>query len=117
MNDQQDFPFDEWTSLAASDPRAFEAARARVLCSLIEAAPVANQRRLEGLQWRIDRIRECADNPLAACIKISGMMWDTTLGENGLVESIEQLSGMRPPRAGTRHNGAVLPFRGRDQSI
>lgn len=109
-HDDHDFPFDEWASLATQDPRAFEDARSRVLQSLIESVPDAHRRRLEGLQWQIDRERERADNPLAACIKISGMMWDRVLGENGLVDNLEQLTGQRPVRERRRRNAAVLPF-------
>lgn len=116
-NDERDFPFDEWTQLATHDPQAFELTRARILRSLIEAAPATSRRRLEGLQWQIDCARERADNPLAACIRISGMMWDTVLGENGLVDSIEQLTGVKPVRERTRRSAAVLPFhRHRDSS-
>ena len=55
-HDDNDFPFDEWANLATQDPRAFEDARSRVLQSLIESAPSPHRRRLEGLQWQIDRV-------------------------------------------------------------
>lgn len=105
-----DFPFEEWASLARHDPRAFESARRHVLQSLIESAPVTQRRRLEGLQWQIDRERERADNPMASCIRISSMMWDKVLGEGGLVDNLEQLSGAKPVREQPRREAAVLPF-------
>ena len=109
MNHHDDeFEFDLWARLADHDPRAFEAARARVLQSLIESAPDAARRRLEGLQWRVDRIRETADNPMAACLRISGMMWDAVLREDGLVDRIEQLTGERPVRPETGQSATVV---------
>ena len=114
ISDDQDFPFDQWSQLAATDPAAFEAARERVLRSLIESAPATSRRRLEGLQWQIDRTRERADNPLSACIKISSLMWDKVLGEHGLVDSIEQLAGAKPVRERTQLPATVLPFQRRD---
>ena len=105
-----DFRFEEWASLARHDPRAFESARRQVLQSLIESAPLTQRRRLEGLQWQIDRERDRADNPMAACIKISSMMWDKVLGEDGLVDNLEQLSGAKPVREQPTRQAAVLPF-------
>lgn len=47
---------------------------------------------MEGLQWQIDQIRSAAPNPMSSCLKISQMMWDNVLGENGLVEHMRRLS-------------------------
>ncbi|HEY5602268.1 MAG TPA: DUF3135 domain-containing protein, partial [Gammaproteobacteria bacterium] len=33
--------------------------------------------RLRCLQWKIDRVREKMPTPLAACVAISDMMWDS----------------------------------------
>lgn len=115
-NQDDDFPFDEWASLARHDPHGFEAARRKVLESLIESAPLTQRRRLEGLQWQIDRERERTDNPLASCLKISSMMWDRVLGEDGLVDNLEQLSGVKPTRARRRGEATVLPFSRRDDA-
>jgi hypothetical protein len=116
-NNDEEFPFDEWASLARHDPRGFESARRQVLQGLIESAPANQRRRLEGLQWQIDRERERADNPMASCIKISSMMWDRVLGEGGLVDNLEQLSGVKPPREQPRRQASVLPFSRRDESV
>jgi hypothetical protein len=109
-NNDEEFPFDAWASLARHDPQAFEAARRQVLQSLIESAPITQRRRLEGLQWQIDRERERVDAPLASCIKLSSMMWDKVLGEGGLVDNLEQLSGVKPIQEHPRRQAAVLPF-------
>lgn len=112
-NCDQAFAFDHWASLARHDPRAFEAARRALLQSLIESAPLTQRRRLAGLQWRIDRERERSDNPMASCIKVSNMMWDKVLGEGGLVDNLEQLSGVKPVRQRVHRQAAVFPFKRR----
>ena len=109
-NNDEEFPFDQWASLARQDPRAFESARRQVLQSLIESAPPAQRQRLEGLQWQIDRERELADNPMSSCFKISSLMWDKVLGKNGLVDNLEQLCGVKPIRTQPSQQAAVLPF-------
>ncbi|MCB1746548.1 MAG: DUF3135 domain-containing protein [Gammaproteobacteria bacterium] len=106
-----DFEFDYWAALADNDPAAFEDARRAVISSLIESAPSDSRRRLTGLQWQVDRVRERADNPLKACIDISGMMWDKVLGEDGLVERLEELAGQRAPRERAVRSATVLPLR------
>lgn len=104
------FDFEYWAALAEGDPRAFEQARKDVLSSVIEAAPADSQRRLNGLQWQIDQARDRAETPMAACLKISGMMWDTVLGEDGLVERLEELSGRRPAKVRPIRAATVLPL-------
>ena len=111
MSEQDEqFDFEYWAALAEGDPQAFEQARRDVLSSVIESAPADSQRRLNGLQWQIDQARGRAETPMAACLKISGMMWDTVLGEDGLVERLEELSGRRPPKARPVREARVLPL-------
>ena len=116
-NNDDEFPFEEWASLARHDPGAFESARRAVLQSLIESAPLTQRRRLEGLQWQIDRERERADNPMASCLRISSLMWDKVLGEGGLVDNLEQLSGVKPVRELPKRQAAVLPFNRRSEPV
>ncbi|MEQ8661742.1 MAG: DUF3135 domain-containing protein [Gammaproteobacteria bacterium] len=111
-----DFEFDYWAALARNDPQAFERARNEVLTSLIESAPDDTRRRLTGLQWQVDRVRESADNPLAACVRISALMWDKVLGEDGLVAHVEELTGERPPRRRPQRTATVLPLRGPERA-
>lgn len=80
--------FDEWRSLARRDPEGFESARRRVLDALIAQAPEKRRRRLQAIQWRVDRVRERSANPLAACISLSDMMWESFAGENGLLDAL-----------------------------
>ena len=72
-----DFDFDHWSQLAQDDPEGFERLRSRTIEHHISQATEAHQARLRCLQWRIDRIRETTKSPMAACITISSMMWDS----------------------------------------
>ena len=83
--------FDDWAALAKSDPETFEVRRKEVIRQLIQSAPVDQQHRLECLQWKIDQVRSMSKTPLAACLRISKMMWDRVLGAGGLMESLDEL--------------------------
>jgi len=113
QDDGIQFDFDEWAELAARDPDAFEAQRARALEQFIEQAPSERRQRLRQLQWRIDAERGRASNPLSACLRISRMMWDTLLGKGGLIEAIERLSGRPAPVPTAAKPARVLEFRPR----
>lgn len=88
---RQEFDFDAWAELARRDPDAFEQLRAATIEHLLQQVPAERRQRLQGLQWRIDRTRELSSNPMAACIRISQMMWDSLLGPGGLLEALEGL--------------------------
>lgn len=81
--------FDEWRLLAIRDPVAFEKTRREVLEAVIAQAHERNRHRLEALQWRLDRVRERSTTPLAACISLSDMMWESLAGENGLLDALQ----------------------------
>lgn len=104
------FDFDYWRKLAAEDPQGFEVARRSAVAALIQRAPKERQQRMQGLQWRIDRIRETAPNPMSACLKISSMMWDNMLGEGGLVETLRRLESAEPQKIATRPAAKVIPL-------
>lgn len=91
MSEEQ-FHFDEWASLAQSDPDAFEAKRQEMIDKLIEGAPKDLQQRLRGFQWRIDMERQRSANPLQACIRISNMMWDMIYADRGFLWSLKAMS-------------------------
>jgi hypothetical protein len=93
---QAHIDFEQWSSLAALDPEAFEARRHQLIEDVIRSAPQHRQPRLRGLQWRLDRVRERSGTPLAACIRMSEMMWEALLGEGGLRDSLECLTQARP---------------------
>jgi Protein of unknown function (DUF3135). len=105
--------FDEWSTLASSDSDAFEAQRAEVIEDAIRRAPEAKQDRLRRLQWRIDQVRRTSGTPLVACLRISGMMWDSVLGENGLIRALKKLGDSGPSAQNERPTkvAKILPFR------
>ncbi len=101
-NEQISFEFDEWLGIARRDPDAFEKMRRSAIDSVISQAPPANQQRLRCLQWRIDQERRRARTPLAACIRISQMMWESVTGQGGLLQALRRLQGY--PEA---HDGVI----------
>jgi len=78
--------FDSLSALAADDPEAFELRRREVIDAAIARANPRRQVRLRGLQWRIEQVRRRAGTPLAACISLTDMMWESVLGEEGLLD-------------------------------
>ncbi len=105
------FDFDHWAKLALDKPHNFELARQQMIDALIESMPLDRQQRLRGLQWQIDHVRERAPNALQAADHIAGMMWEKVLGENGLLDNLEQLSGRRAICDQRKTSAAVLPFK------
>ena len=106
-----DIDFDAWSELANADPYAFERQRADLVDKVIEFSNKERQARLRRLQWRIDQVRERASTPLAACIRLSSMMWDSVMGEGGLHEALQTLRHTKP-NAAPRRTATVLQFRG-----
>ena len=83
-----DFDFEEWASLAKTDPQAFEAKREAAISQLIAGASPRMQTRLRGLQWRIDMDRSRASNPLSSCMQMFNKMWASVYGEGGLQDAL-----------------------------
>jgi hypothetical protein len=69
--------FDTLMALALNDPDKFESERRKFIESFINNVPADKQQRLKGLQWQIDQGRKLARTPMASCIAISNMMWDS----------------------------------------
>ena len=69
--------FDELLEIKEHSEADLESLRQALIRDLIDQAPDHIQRRLEGLQFQIDMERRRCANPMAACIKISGMMHDS----------------------------------------
>ena len=118
------FDFDEWAKLARTDPYAFETRRLAIIESFLRQFPPPDQRRLRGLQFRIDMERRRARTPMAACLRLSAMMWDSLLGTHGLKNALEQLVGQLQsppathPRPARTTSARILPFRSApDRSI
>jgi hypothetical protein len=108
------FDFNEWSYLAKTDMQAFEDKRRHTIDQAILRLSSERQQRLRGLQWRIDQVRERASNPMAACLEISSMMWDSLLGENGLLEAINSLGeaeNIRTYQQQEPQTATILPFK------
>lgn len=107
--------FDTWSALAHSDPNAFEALRMRLIDDVIRRAPPQRQHRLRCLQWRIDQIRRTSHTPMAACLRLSNMMWETVVGRHGLLAALHWGVGghEKAPLMDTTPSGetaCILPF-------
>jgi hypothetical protein len=69
--------FEKWVELANSDPEQFEAMRRAAIDEFLDSVSAKHRLRLQRLQWRVDQVRERSQNPMAATIAISEMMWDS----------------------------------------
>ncbi|MEW5944101.1 MAG: DUF3135 domain-containing protein [Pseudomonadota bacterium] len=108
------FDFDEWAALAEADPAAFEAKRRQAIEDLIAQAPEHIRHRLRCIQWRIDRERERCRTPLAACLRLYSMMWDSVYGDGGLLWVLRQVAGSGQLPAANRklaRSAEILSFR------
>ncbi len=92
LNKPQDqLDFDRWLKLAEEDPVAFEEQRKAYIDRYIAEASLAVRDRLAKAQWRIDKERELASNPMDACIRINSMMWDVFAGDRGLSKTLNSV--------------------------
>jgi len=81
------FDFDQWKTLAETDPEAFERRRQAVIESYIGGVRPSKRQRLRGLQWRVDMERRRSSNPMQSFLRIYTMMWDSVCGEHGLLQA------------------------------
>jgi len=92
MSNQMTFDFEYWRKLAEEDPALFEMKRREEIDKVISNAPSKElQERLQRLQWRVDMERRRSKTATQACVRIYGMMWKRVYGEDGLLESLNQL--------------------------
>jgi DNA polymerase II small subunit/DNA polymerase delta subunit B len=75
MNDLPSF--DEMVLLAKENPEKLESIKQEAIKKLISQAKPETQKRLEGLQFKIDCEVKKAKNPMAAVVKLSSMMHDS----------------------------------------
>jgi hypothetical protein len=111
MPAQYAFDFGCWMRLARSDPQAFERRRREVLEAVIRQAAPARRHRLEGLQCRIDLERRRARTPMAACLRLSSMMWESVNDE--LAPALRRLVSGDGPTSGPgpgHRSATVIPF-------
>lgn len=72
-----EFDFEHWAKLAEQDPAQFEDLRSQTINGVIDELPENKQMMLRRLQWKVDRVRELKSTPMAACLAITDMMWNT----------------------------------------
>lgn len=84
-----EFDFDHWVKVAEQDPEKFEEMRASLINDFMEQSPEQFRKRLEGLQWQIDQVRNKSSNPMESCLAISNKMWEHFYGEKGLVSALK----------------------------
>jgi len=70
------FSFDECVKLAIENPAAFEQYRKQLLEREIQRSNAQNQRRLKGLQFKMDMERRKSKTPMASCLKAFSLMMD-----------------------------------------
>lgn len=102
--------FQTWMELWQDSPETFESLRSKRINAYIESVPERHRERLRCLQWKIERVRERAANPLAATIAISEMMWTSF---NDLGERYRELADLAQGRRSnlpSRRSATVLPF-------
>jgi hypothetical protein len=69
--------FDVLLEMAKKRPEQLESLRLELIEDIISSASEDVQRRLRGLQFKVDVTRRTARTPMASCIKISQMMFDS----------------------------------------
>lgn len=101
--------FETWMELWRDSPENFESFRAKRIADYINSVPEKHRERLRCLQWRIDKVRERAANPLAATIAISEMMWKSFDELGSMYRDLAEMVEGRQPRR-VRRTATVLPF-------
>jgi hypothetical protein len=104
---RQSMDFEQWRKMASQDPEGFEKMRREMVEELIERSSAIRQQRLRGLQWRIDQVRVHSPNPMAACISLSSMMWESFAGEEGLADTLNR---QHTPRKQAQLKAELIPF-------
>jgi len=107
--------FEEWSTLARSDPESFEKKRLETIELFFTSVPEEKRRRLRGLQWQVDQTRQLTRTPMAACIAISNMMWDSLHRLSIHQRELQDLTSGQPAACTTHEQVAatILPFQPR----
>lgn len=77
--------------MAENNPSELEKLRTSLSEEIINSASKRSQKRLRGIQFKIDATRENAKNPLAACIAISDMMQQSFENLRNALNSVENI--------------------------
>ena len=116
----QPFNFDEWATLAKTDPTAFAQRRADFIEAVIASAPLERQQQMRRLQWRIDMERQRCSNPMHACIHLFNKMWGSVYSQRGLLNALLMMQGTQARAVGKPNqtsrsaaasaSATILPF-------
>lgn len=101
--------------LARDDPAAYEKWRCEVIEHFIESTPVHLQRRLRGIQFRVECIRRGSRSALGATVKIYSLMWNSFIVLNDEWQALVQSSAdggesLPSRRAGCGKTAQVIAF-------
>jgi len=102
--------FETWVELWQDSEETFEHLRKKRIDAYIESVPQVHRERLRCLQWKIDRVRERAANPLAATIAISEMMWNSFNELGAKYKELATILDGGKPVETPRRSATVLPF-------
>lgn len=98
--------FKAMSKLAQDDPQQLEAWLQEEVERLINSAPPHHQHRLRGLQFTIDMERRKANNPMAACIRLSQLMHESF---SKLRETLDQVQRANLELE-TQESAKIIPF-------
>ena len=107
------FDFNAWAELARRDPQAFELERKLLIERAIMRAPADKQQRLRCLQWKLDQVRKLASTPMAACLQINRLLWESIVSERGLLHCLQHLQSGTRPDSSDQTTAKVLQFQSR----
>lgn len=101
--------FEEWSTLAVSNPEKFEQLRQDKISAFIEKTDLERQKRLRGLQWSIDRVRDKHKNSaMGACLAISRLMWKTFAELSEQIEIYDKARPIKP--LPSQKQADIIPF-------
>ncbi|MBK8973204.1 MAG: DUF3135 domain-containing protein [Hahellaceae bacterium] len=83
--------FDVLLDMASKRPEQLEKLRAELIEDIIASAPERLQRRLRGLQFKVDATRQMSRSPMASCIKVSQMMHESLHDLRGALTGLQQM--------------------------
>jgi len=97
-------------SWAESQPELLQDWFEQELNDLIENAPISHQKKLRGLQFRIEMTKRRAKTPIASCIEISKLMYESFYDLKNVLDD----TGLAKPNQSTNiksEKAKVLPFK------
>jgi len=110
INVEVEFDFDVLMELTKNNPEEFEIIRQKIISDFIQSLPEDRRHRMECLQWRIDQVRAKAKNPLASCMAITEMMWQSFEKLNALFMEMKK-SETSGSKAEPMQSADIIPIR------